>query len=121
MNGYQDALLELLGDVPKDALMPALRESAVVHPVDTLIFGEKASASTRFYLVLNADASLYLSDLQESRHGGTPGPDNHSGRSNYAFADGSVRALRFGDGLCPLNLWALTDSGRTNYAVCRPH
>lgn len=121
MNGCQDALLELLGDAPKDALMPALRESAVVHPVDTFIFGEKASASSRFYLVLNANASLYLSDLEESRHGGTAGPNNQSGRSNYAFADGSVRALRFGEGLCPLNLWALTDSGRTNYAVCRPH
>lgn len=121
MNGCYDALLELVGDVPKDALMPALRESAVVHPVDTVIFGEKASTSTRFYLVLNADASLYLLDLEESRHGGAPGPNNHSGRSNYAFADGSVRALRFGDAVCPLNLWALTDSGRTNYAVCRPH
>jgi len=46
---------------------------------------------------------------------------NKSGSSNYAFGDGSVRAIRYGQTLCPLNLWAVTDQGRTDYAVCRPH
>ena len=46
---------------------------------------------------------------------------NKSGSSNYVFGDGSVRAVRYGQTLCPLNLWAVTDKGRTDYAVCQPH
>jgi len=29
--------------------------------------------------------------------------------------------VRYGQSLCPLNLWAVTDQGRTDYAACRPH
>ena len=93
----------------------------VVRPADTIVFGEKASASTQFYVVLATDAEQYLPDLEESRHGGTLGLFNKSGNSNYAFGDGSVRSIRYGQALCPLNQWAVTDQGRTDYAVCRPH
>lgn len=123
MNGFQDALLELFGGAlpPKGAPFPALRESVIRRPADTIVFGEKASASSQFYVVLATDASQYLPDLEESRHGGTMGFSGKSGSSNYAFGDGSVRVIRYGQSLCPLNLWALTDQGRTDYAVCRPH
>jgi len=123
MNGFQDALVEMSGGAPppKGVPLPALRESVIRLPADTILFGEKASTSTQFYVVLAMDATLYLSDLEESRHGGTLGVFNKSGSSNYAFGDGSVRAIRYGQTLCPLNLWAVTDQGRTDYAVCRPH
>jgi prepilin-type N-terminal cleavage/methylation domain-containing protein/prepilin-type processing-associated H-X9-DG protein len=123
MNGFQDALLEMFGGAPppKGVPVPALRESVIARPADTIMFGEKASPSTQFYLVLAADAGLYLSDLEESRHGGAFVTSSKSGRSNYAFGDGSVRAIRYGQTLCPLNQWAVTDKGRTDYAVCGPH
>jgi prepilin-type N-terminal cleavage/methylation domain-containing protein/prepilin-type processing-associated H-X9-DG protein len=123
MNGFQDAILEMFGGAlsPKGTPFPALRESVIVHPADTIVFGEKASASTQFYVVLAADASQYLTDLEQSRHGGTLGLFNKSGWSNYAFGDGSVRRIRYGEVTCPLNLWAVTDNGRTLYAVCGPH
>jgi prepilin-type processing-associated H-X9-DG protein len=123
MNGFQDAVLEMFGGVPppKGVPVPTLRESVMARPADTIVFGEKASASTQFYLVLVTDASLYLSDLEESRHGGALGISTASGRSNYAFGDGSVRGIRYGQTLCPLNLWAVTDKGQTDYAVCGPH
>jgi prepilin-type N-terminal cleavage/methylation domain-containing protein/prepilin-type processing-associated H-X9-DG protein len=123
MNGFQDALLETFGGAPppKGVPLPALRESVIARPADTIVFGEKGSASTQFYLVLAADASLYLSDLEESRHGGTLGLSSKSGQSNYAFGDGSVRAIRYGRTLCPLNLWAVSDKARSDYAVCGPH
>jgi prepilin-type N-terminal cleavage/methylation domain-containing protein/prepilin-type processing-associated H-X9-DG protein len=123
MNGFQDALLDMFGGAPppKGVPLPALRESVIARPADTILFGEKASASSQFYLVLAADASQYLPDLEESRHGGPLGLFNKSGRSNCAFGDGSVRAVRYGSTLCPLNLWAVTDKGRTDYAVCGPH
>jgi prepilin-type N-terminal cleavage/methylation domain-containing protein/prepilin-type processing-associated H-X9-DG protein len=123
MNGFQDALLDMSGGSPpgKGAPLPALREWAIGRPADTIIFGEKASASTQFYVVLAMDASQYLPDLEEGRHDGTGGLLNKSGGSNYAFGDGSVRVIRFGHALCPLNLWAVTDQGRADYAVCQPH
>ena len=123
MNGFQDSLLEMFGGTlpPKGVSLPALRESVIAHPADTIVFGEKASASTVFYLVLDMNASQYLSDLEESRHGGTGMLFNKAGSSNYAFGDGSVRAVRYGHSLCPLNLWAAADKGQTDYAVCRPH
>ena len=123
MNGFQDALLDLFGGAlpPKGVSLPALRESVIGRPADTIVFGEKASASAQFYVVLASDASQYLPDLEESRHGGTLGLSSKSGSSNYAFGDGSVRVVRYGQTLCPLNLWAVTDQGRTDYAVCRPH
>jgi len=37
-----------------------LRESVIAHPADTIVFGEKASASIQFYVVLAADATQYL-------------------------------------------------------------
>jgi len=123
MNGFQDVVLEAFGGTmpPKGTPMPALRESAIPHPTDTIIFGEKTSSSHQFYLVLDANADLYLPDLEESRHGGLGGMLNKSGCSNYAFGDGSVRVLRYGKSLCPLNLWGATGKSQTDYAVCRPH
>jgi prepilin-type N-terminal cleavage/methylation domain-containing protein len=123
MNGWQDAVLEMLGGnpPPKGVPSPSLRESVMGRPADTILFGEKASASSKFYVVLEIDASLYLSDLEESRHGGGGGSPSKSGSSNHAFGDGSVRAMRYGSTICPLNLWAITEKGRIDYAVCRPH
>ena len=123
MNGFQDAMPQMLGDVPPPdgPPLPQLRESIIAHPADTILFGEKASASTNFCVVLSADAGQYLPDLEQSRHGGTLGLFNKSGMSNYAFGDGSVRAIRYGEVTCPLNLWAVTDDGRTQYGVCAPH
>jgi prepilin-type processing-associated H-X9-DG protein len=105
----------------KGVSLPGLRESVIARPADTIVFGEKASASIEFYVVLASDANQFLPVLEESRHGGTLGLSGKSGSSNYAFGDGSVRAVRYGQTLCPFNLWAVTDRGRADYAVCRPH
>ena len=123
MNGFQDAILQMSGGVPPldGAPLPQLRDSIIVRPAETLVFGEKASASASFYVILDADGSQYLPSLEEGRHGGSLRPVNKSGRSNYAFGDGSVRGIRWGEATCPLNLWAVTDEGQTLYAVCRPH
>ncbi len=119
LNGFQDLYeAQGLGNAKE---YPSLKESAITKPVETILFGEKRSESSQFYLLLTSDVERYLADLEESRHGGTGVTADKSGSSNYAFADGSVRNLRFGRSLCPLNLWALTEEGRTAFAVCRPH
>ncbi len=121
MNGFQDFYAPEGTAPPKNAPFPGLKETSIRLPVETVLFGEKQSTSAQFYLLLEMDATGYLQDLEESRHGSAGAAAKNSGSANYVFADGSVRALRFGSSLCPLNLWAITDSGRTNYAVCRPH
>ncbi|HTI99797.1 MAG TPA: prepilin-type N-terminal cleavage/methylation domain-containing protein [Dongiaceae bacterium] len=122
MNACQDAMAAALGDSKpvKRTEFPALRDAAILRPSETIMFGEKAAASTQFYLILDLNANSYLPDLEESRHGSTGGA-NKSGRSNYEFGDGSVRTLRYGECTCPENLWALTADGRMLYAICRPH
>jgi prepilin-type N-terminal cleavage/methylation domain-containing protein/prepilin-type processing-associated H-X9-DG protein len=120
MNGFQDAYtveeLIALKVVP----LTGVREWTIRHPADTILFGEKAAQSVRFYVLLSSDAASYLSDLEEGRHGGTRESPNLSGNANYAFVDGSVRVLKYGKSLCPLNLWAITDESRLNYAICHP-
>jgi type II secretory pathway pseudopilin PulG len=123
MNGFQDAMAQAAGGVPPTdgAYLPVVRESAIAHPVDTILFGEKASASTSFYVVLSLNANQYLPDLEQGRHGGTLALLNKAGWSNYAFGDGGVRRILYGEVTCPLNLWAVTDDGQRQYAVCTPH
>ena len=57
-----------------------------------------------------------LFQLDRSRHSGT-GPNTGAGGSNYAFVDGSVRFIKFGQILFPENMWAVTAEGRKSYAV----
>ena len=54
--------------------------------------------------MLASDANVYPGDLEGSRHDGTMRIFSNSGGSNYAFGNGSVRVIRFGEALCPLNL-----------------
>ena len=49
---------------------------------------------------------------------GASGTVNNSGSANYAFGDGSVPAVRYGQTLYPLNLWVVTEHGWTDFAVC---
>ena len=82
MNGCQDAVLDMFGGTPppKGMPYPALRESVMGRPADTILFGEKTSASLKFYLVLEIDASLYLPEIEESRHGGSGGVPEQDGQ-----------------------------------------
>jgi prepilin-type N-terminal cleavage/methylation domain-containing protein len=126
MNGFMDHFLVSFApaDVKawtKGSLELKLLDTAIHKTSDTLLFGEKQSGSTRFYLDLSADPTAFLADLEEGRHGGNPQEQpNRAGNANYAFTDGGVRNLAYGKSTCPLNLWAVTDQWRTDAAFCRP-
>lgn len=119
MNGFQDYYANR---DPRDrrSISPPFKETAIQHPTETIILGEKKPDSTEFYLLVQADPTEYLDDLEENRHGGKPNAQS-GGKANYAFADGSVRSLRYGKSLCPENQWAVTAAGRTNFAICHPN
>jgi prepilin-type N-terminal cleavage/methylation domain-containing protein/prepilin-type processing-associated H-X9-DG protein len=122
MNGFDDVFKEGLTEAdwkrfPKTTYL--VRDSQIVHPMDTISYGEKATTSSAFFLDLLLDTENYFSELNESRHN-RKGGNERSGESNYAWLDGSVHALKFGKGTCPENLWAVYDSWRTSAALCRP-
>jgi len=90
--------------------------SAIREPSETITFGEKLTEFTHKHMDLRDDDDT--SKLDEGRHSRGSGPPT-SGGSNYAFADGSTRFLRYGRAVSPINLWAVTDQWRTNVVVSR--
>jgi prepilin-type processing-associated H-X9-DG protein len=92
-----------------------LRDTIIRYPSDTIAFGEKETSSPHYYMDFFEGNGNDVDEVEQSRHTGT-GPKTRSGGSNFAFADGSVRYLKFGKSLTPINLWAVTDQARTNYA-----
>src|SRR5260221_2159864 len=90
-----------------------MKEQEVREPSDTITFGEKISESHHYHL------DLYQSDdllqIDQRRHGASFGGKGRG--SDFAFADGRARVLRFGQSLSPFNLWAITDAWRTNSAA----
>ena len=91
-------------------------------PSDTVLFGEKISDSKHYFMDLdelgpNGTVGNDVWDLERSRHGGKNAQNSGTGGSNYAFPDGSVRFIKYGNILNPFNLWAVTEAGRTDYVV----
>jgi len=91
----------------------SMPESAIKAPSDTIVFGEKLTGSPHYYMdFLELDSTLSGNDftqVEQSRHMAT---GTSSGGSDYAFADGSARYLKFGQMFVPETLWAVTDKWR---------
>jgi prepilin-type N-terminal cleavage/methylation domain-containing protein/prepilin-type processing-associated H-X9-DG protein len=108
-----------------------IKENAISKTSDTVLFGEKKN--------LDAGAPVgrisihYFMDLLEPETSGTIGNDgvqvergchstqragtvSRSGGSNYAFADGSARYLKYGQDVWPRNLWAIDETNRVGFA-----
>ena len=116
-NGWDDYFQETLPSTNFDLFMAhqwpkGMKESAIKNPADTITFGEKVSDSRHYHLDLYAADDVL--QIEQRRHGAVMAGKARG--SNYAFADGSARYLRFGETLFPYNLWAITDSWRTNSA-----
>ena len=122
MNGFVDYFYSTMSATELKFFLlgvnkPSLKESYISKPAQTIVYSEKTTDSTHYYIELSLASTDYLTDLNERRH--STGRTVTSGGSNYIFADQSVRYLPYGEGTCPINLWAVTDSWRTNSALCR--
>ena len=86
-----------------------LPESEIKYPSDTIVLGEKEPTSMHWYL----DYETYedITQLDQSRHQNSPRKGGGGG-SNYVFADGSARYLRYGQSVMPINMWAVTEAWR---------
>ncbi len=104
-------------------ITPSLKEAAVTEPSDTIVFGEKRSDDAshgHFHMdFLSGKLGDDIEELEHGRHG-RAGASRGQG-SNYAFADGSTRFLKFGRSITPLNFWAVIPLWRTNTSTFNPH
>jgi prepilin-type N-terminal cleavage/methylation domain-containing protein len=100
----------------------SMNEGAMTHPSDTIVLGEKTDEHGDFYMDLNEgpagnDFGGILNQSRHDSHGSDGINGTGSGGSNNAMSDGSARFIKFPQSVSPLNLWAATDAGRTNYAI----
>jgi|SRR5688572_7808318 len=92
--------------------------SIVKFPSETILFGEKLTESAHFYMdfLEETPGDLDPNDFTQVEHGRHSRSNKGSGGSNYAFADGSARYIRYWGALSPVNLWGVTDAWRRNVA-----
>ncbi len=89
-----------------------MKEADIPNPSETIVFGEKKSTS--FHVHMDFDQGKGGNDVDEieqARHKSGSGPT--AGGSNFTFADGSVRFLKRGQSVNPVNLWAVTELWRS--------
>ncbi|MCU0784060.1 MAG: type II secretion system GspH family protein [Verrucomicrobia bacterium] len=109
----------------------SIKETAIKLVSETVLFGEKKNIDVG--PPIGRVSPHYFMDLLEPEANGSVGNDgvqvergchsaqqagtlSRSGASNFAFADGSVRLLKYGKEIWPLNLWAVDDPDRISFA-----
>lgn len=122
INGWNDYFKSInrsydVGTTPNQR-MPL---SAIPQPTDTVVMGEKKSDSDHFYMDLlepsrDGARGNDVTEIERGRHSGGAGK-RRGGGGMYMMADGSGRFIKYRGLLYPLNLWAVTDQYRTNYAL----
>jgi prepilin-type N-terminal cleavage/methylation domain-containing protein/prepilin-type processing-associated H-X9-DG protein len=121
INGWNDYFQETLdaggwGSYEAGTYPRGIRDNAIRLPSATIAFGEKETESGHYYMDFYEGNGNDVDEVEQSRHSSTK-PGARGGGSNYAMVDGSVSFLKFGRSLSPINLWAVTDTYRTNYAT----
>lgn len=128
INGWNDFFKRTLSDTDFQAYMAAtsqlcFKRNSIPHPSDTIVLGEKKTASPHYYMdLLEPGSSSDFpgrvlgnddTELEQGRHEGL-GPGSRSGGSVYALADGSSRYIKYWRALGPLNLWCTLDEDRSS-------
>lgn len=127
INGWNDYFKRALSDADFQQYMSAnfsrasMKEQAIRQPSETAVFGEKKNLLAASGLALARDYYMDLlegvgNDADRVERGchstQRSGTTSKSGNSNYAFADGSARTLKFGRDVWPENIWAVDEADR---------
>ncbi len=122
INGWNDYFYSTLSEADWNAYLSGtyasgMKESQIIYPSETIIFGEKKSVSQQYYMDFFEGVGNDNDQLEYGRHSHVGPPGNGSGGSNYAFTDGSARYIRYEGSVMPVNMWAVSDYYRTNLAA----
>ena len=124
INGWNDYFeAQMGGNLPNINVIidQSMVESSIREPSETIVFGEKRGDTPQhghFYMdflegpIVGND----VTEVDQSRHS-TVAKNSRGGGSDYAFADGSIRFLKFGKSFIPVDLWATEEKWRTNGAA----
>ena len=122
INAWNDYFLTVLSAQEFQSVYMAAKatygmpDTVVRHPSETIIFGEKVSDRSHWYMDFTQGQGNDFEMVEQGRHlRGASGKSG--GGSNFAFCDGSARFLRPWGSVTPINLWAVMDNWRTNGAV----
>jgi prepilin-type N-terminal cleavage/methylation domain-containing protein/prepilin-type processing-associated H-X9-DG protein len=100
-----------------------MAEAGIKHASETIMFGEKMADSAHFYMDFLESTSmppLTGNEFEEVDHGKHMRAQGQSGGSNYAFADGSTRYMKYWASIQPINLWGVIDSWRNTPVPSTP-
>ena len=98
-----NAWTDYFDTLPQPVAFEIMSETIIREPSETVVFGEKEEGHGDFLMDLRTDNELTVLDQTRHSHGAC-----------FAFADTSVRFLKFGKSLKPVNLWALLPETRNN-------
>ncbi|MEK7675408.1 MAG: H-X9-DG-CTERM domain-containing protein [Verrucomicrobiota bacterium] len=117
INGWNDYFREALRITDVGLMINrSIPENAIKQPTLTIVLGEKLTNSDHFYMDFLEGGGNDVDQIKRDRHS-TIKENTKGGGSNYTFADGSARFIKYRGALYPLNLWAVTDFYRTNRAM----
>jgi len=105
MNGWGDVFLDAL------TATNSLKENAILKTSETILIGEKQSDKMDYYMDFTEGTGNDYDRTEYRRHP-LQTKAGRSGGSNFNFADGSVRYMKYGTVTWPLNLWAVSDKDR---------
>ena len=114
INGFNDYFKEKAGSsfTLSQVVGKSAPEDAIQQATDTILFGEKETSSPHYFMDSEEGEDNRYTEVEQSRHSRSA---KNTGGSNFAFADGGVRYLKFGQMFVPENLWAVTDEGRRTF------
>jgi prepilin-type N-terminal cleavage/methylation domain-containing protein/prepilin-type processing-associated H-X9-DG protein len=111
MNGWNDYFNSTAGGT--------IKETDFKNIADTIVFGEKRQSAPDYWMdMLESDASGNNAQdkVQHGAHSNSLQPTRKGG-ANFGFADGSVRYLKFGSSVVPINQWCVKDADRVKFAL----
>jgi prepilin-type processing-associated H-X9-DG protein len=116
INGWNDYFETALSaadyEAYRDWYWPhGMKESAIQEPSETVTFGEKITGSFHYHMDYAQGVGNDLEEVEQARHVYS-GQGKRRAVSNFGFADGSVRFLKNGRSLSPINLWSVTAEWR---------
>ena len=125
INGWND-YFGPLGVDPATLVGKQVKPDTLKYPSETIVMGEKKIRAptgdefNHFYMDLKEGAGNHRDQIERSRHSTSKRSGNATttnGGSNYTFADGSARFLKYKGSVYPLNLWAVDDFLRNTALV----